>query len=616
VSAHGDVTPGTLRDAPAATTPAPASATGAAIAALNLAWADGVVEALRNGGVADAVVCPGSRSAPLVLAIDRHGLRTHVVIDERAGGYFALGLAKASRRPVAIVTTSGTATANLHPAVLEAYHARVPLVILTADRPPELRDAGAPQTVDQIRIFGTAARWFHEVGAPSADLDGLVYTAALGTRAAATALGPPAGPVHLNFAFREPLIPEPEVVAAPVASPGLPAARDPAARDPAPPVRYPAPETIERIARILKPLRRGLIACGPENATRELAPAIARLAAATGYPVLADPASQVRYGAHDRARIVGAYDGFLRSPRWALGHSPEVILQFGAPLTSKAFHQYLAAHPRALRILVDPAGEWREPSRRAAECVAAEPAVFASLLAEALFPGADAPAAWSEAFARAERAARAAVEEHRAELGPLTEGTIFPSLLEAAPEETIVYVGNSMPIRDLDLHAPASAAAVRVLANRGVSGIDGVLSSALGASAAGDAPVLAILGDLSFHHDLNGLAALREGRAHATIVVVNNDGGGIFSFLPASRHTAVFERYFGTPHGLDLERAAALYGLRYARPRRGVDLAEAVAASLAARETTLLEVRSDRSENVALHRRLTSRILSAVDDLE
>ena len=594
---------------------------GAEIAALNLAWADGVVSTLRDAGVSDAVICPGSRSAPLVLAIDRHGLRSHVAIDERAGGYFALGLAKASRRPVAIVTTSGTAPANLHPAVLEAHHARVPLVILTADRPPELRDAGAPQTVDQIRIFGAAARWFHEVGAPSADLDGPAYTAALGTRAAATALGPPAGPVHLNFAFREPLIPEPEEVSAPGALTAHAASdRDARPRHPASdPLSwglYPAPETIERIARILKPLRDGIIACGPENATREFAPAIARLAAATGYPVLADPASQVRYGAHDRAAVLGAYDGFLRSRRWMSEHPPEVILQFGAPLTSKAFHQYLAAHPRAIRLLVDPAGEWRDPSRRASECVVAEPAVFASLLAEALFSGTDAAGAWMETFGHAERAARAAVQEHVGEVGALTEGTIFPTLLGAAPEETIVYVGNSMPIRDLDLHAPASPAAVRVLANRGVNGIDGVLSSALGASAAGSASVLAVLGDLSFHHDLNGLSALREGRARATIVVVNNDGGGIFSFLPASRHESVFERYFGTPHGLDLERAAALYGVHYARPRDGADLAKTVAASLAARDSTLVEIRSDRAENVAIHHRLTERILSAVEDLE
>ena len=199
-------------------------------------------------------------------------------------------------------------------------------------------------------------------------------------------------------------------------------------------------------------------------------------------------------------------------------------------------------------------------------------------------------------------------------MGPLTEGTLYPTLLDAAPPGTRLYVGNSMPIRDLDLHAPSSAAAIRVLANRGVNGIDGVLSSALGASVAGTAPVLAVLGDLSFHHDLNGLAALREG-ARATIVVVNNDGGGIFSFLPSSRHEAVFERFFGTPHGLDLERAAALYGVPYSRPGTGTDLADRVASSLATRETALIEIRSDRTENVALHRRLASRILAAVDGL-
>ena len=599
---------------------AAAAATGPAasgIGVLNLAWADAFVAALRDGGVTDVVVAPGSRSAPLVLAADRHGLRAHVALDERAGGYFALGLAKASRRPVAIITTSGTAPANLHPAVLEAHHARVPLVVLSGDRPPELRDTGAAQTVDQIQLFGGATRWFHEVGAPTTDVDGAVYAGSLGSRAAAAAWGPPAGPVHVNFAFREPLIPEPEVAERPRLT-REDRASGPGAAKCGPRVVEPDSDAIDRVAKAIGTRRRGLIVCGPEDASQDLAPALARLAAVTGYPVLADPASQLRYGPHDRTRVLGAYDGFLRA-NGARSAAPEVVLHFGAAPTSKALHQYLAMHPGSLRILVDPAGGWRDPSRRARISVAAEPALFAARLEESLSRAGGGALSqspeWGEFFARGERMARAAIEEHCAAEGARTEGTIFPALLEAAPEGTLLYVGNSMAIRDLDLHAPGSPRAVRVLANRGVNGIDGVLSSALGASVAGQAPTLLVLGDLSFHHDLNGLAALREGRARATIVIVNNDGGGIFSFLPTSRHESVFERFFGTPHGIDVERAAGLYGIPYVRPRTDAELSDRVATSLQSGDTTIVEIRSDRTENVARHRRLTGRIVDAVEGL-
>ncbi|HEU4333720.1 MAG TPA: 2-succinyl-5-enolpyruvyl-6-hydroxy-3-cyclohexene-1-carboxylic-acid synthase, partial [Candidatus Eisenbacteria bacterium] len=282
---------------------------------LNLRWATALVGALAAGGVRDAVVAPGSRSAPLALALDRSGLRLHVALDERAGSYFALGLAKASRRPVAVVTTSGTAAANLHPAALEALHGRVPLVLLTADRPPELRGTGAPQTIDQIDLFGSGVRWFCEVGAPVPGEEARRYAASIGARAARVAAGPPAGPVHLNLAFREPLIPDPDTLDA--VAPRRDAAAA-AADPPAPPERVaPSPAHVARVAQALRGRRRGLLVCGPEDARPDFAEAIARLAEATGYPVLADPLSSLRFGPHDRSAICGAYDLFLRAPSFA-----------------------------------------------------------------------------------------------------------------------------------------------------------------------------------------------------------------------------------------------------------------------------------------------------------
>ncbi|HET9951665.1 MAG TPA: 2-succinyl-5-enolpyruvyl-6-hydroxy-3-cyclohexene-1-carboxylic-acid synthase [Candidatus Eisenbacteria bacterium] len=592
-----------------------------------MTWARALVESMAEAGVTDAIVAPGSRSAPLALALDRSGVRSHVAIDERAGAYFAVGLARASRRPVAVVTTSGTAAANLHPAALEAFHGRVPLILLTADRPPELRGTGAPQTIDQIALFGTGVRWFADAGTPEPGDAGARHAASLGARAVAAAWGPPAGPVHLNLPFREPLLPEPEAMAsmpaataagtiaprresAPSAGPDRPEAPAAAAAPAA---------SIRRVARALRARRQGLIVCGPLDGGAEVAAAVARLAAVTGYPILADPLSGVRFGGHDRSNVFGLYDLFLRSPAFAERATVDAILQFGAPLTSKSYHLHAARHPAAYRALVDEAAEPRDPSRLTREIVKGDPAATAAALADALEKGTEPLPEWLDSFRRAERAAAESVARHLASSAALGEEGVFPALLDAMPDGSdgrpggILYVGNSMPIRDLDLTAVPSGKAIRVLGNRGVNGIDGVLSSALGASAAGDAPLLAVVGDLSFHHDLNGLAALREGRARATIVVIQNDGGGIFSFLPVARHGDVFERYFGTPHGLDPAKAAALYGLPHHRCATAEELRDRAKTSLASRESVVLEVRTDRGENRAAHHVLSEAVRRAVE---
>ncbi len=595
--------------APAATA-APIAAGGAETGALNLAWSERFLAALAGAGVRDLVLCPGSRSAPLALALHRSSLRAHVALDERAGAYFALGLAKGARRPAAVLTTSGTAAANLLPAVVEASHARVPLVVLTADRPPELRDTGAPQTIDQIKLFGGFVRWFCEVGPPAPGADLLEYAGALGARAAAEAWGTPPGPVHLNFAFREPLLPEPgDLGRAPAAA--APAEEEPGALEgPAP-----SPRAIARVARALRTRRRGLIVCGPEDAPPEFAEAVARLAAATGYAVLADPASQVRYGPHDRSRVLGAYDALLRAPRFAESQAPEVILQFGAPLTSKAFHAYAALHPKTVHLAVDPAGRARNPARRAREVLAADPAAAAGALADFLHGGTDPLPGWLERWRAADAAARAAVARAVASGLAPEEGRVFAEIVPALPDAALLYVGNSMAIRDLDAFAPGSPRRLRVLAHRGASGIDGVLSSALGAGVATGGPLLLVTGDLSFHHDLTGLWAAREERAPATVLVLHNDGGGIFSFLPVARHGDAFERFFATPHGLDFEPAVTGYGIPFERAADAADARARALRSLEAGAPRVIELRSDRARNRDAHLRVWSEAARAVEEL-
>ncbi|HTM00777.1 MAG TPA: 2-succinyl-5-enolpyruvyl-6-hydroxy-3-cyclohexene-1-carboxylic-acid synthase [Candidatus Omnitrophota bacterium] len=605
---------GVEKDRPGAAAPRKAAADPAGTGALNLRWAEAFAHALAEAGVTDAVVAPGSRSAPLALALHAAPLRTHIALDERAGAFFALGLAKASRRPAAVLCTSGTAAANFHPAILEARHARVPLIALTADRPPELRDAGAPQTVDQIKLYGDAVLWFCEVGAPEAGADLLRYVASLGARAAAAAWGPPAGPVHLNFAFREPLLPGAGEANAAARTPARETEPGPDPRDHEGPL--PSARAVERCVRLLRARRRGLIVCGPDDDGAEAAGAVHALAEATGYPILADPLSGIRFGANDRARVLGAYDAFLRAPSFAAVEAPEAFVHFGAAPTSKALARYADRFPAAARIAVDPAGALRDPSRRAREVVRAAPAPFARALADALVRVAEPLPSWGTRFQAADRAAAGALAKGLARDGDtITEAGLFPALVPTLPEGSLLFAGNSMPVRDLDAFVPGDggARALRVLGNRGVNGIDGVLSTALGASAAAGAPALVVLGDLSFHHDLNGLAALREGHARAVIVVVNNDGGGIFSMLPVAEHGEVFERYFGTPHGLDFEHAAALYGISYARPAGLAALAARAGEALRAGESLVLEVRSDRAAGAAHRRALLDAAVRAVE---
>jgi 2-succinyl-5-enolpyruvyl-6-hydroxy-3-cyclohexene-1-carboxylate synthase len=581
-------------------------------AALNVAWAGRFAASLAAAGVRDAVIAPGSRSAPLTLALHAAGLRLHVALDERAGAFFALGAAKAARRPAAVVTTSGTAAANLLPAVVEAHQARVPLVLLTADRPPELRDTGAPQSIDQLKLFGGFVRWFCEVGAPSPGTELLEYAASLGARAAAEAWRAPPGPVHLNFAFREPLLPEPETMPeAATPTGGAPRAEDAAGPDPAPP----SLRTISRWTQTLRARRRGLIVCGPEDAGEGFAEAIARLSAATGYPVLADAASQVRYGPHDRSRILGAYDAFLRAPRFSEGEAPEIALQFGPPLTSKAYHLYAARHADTLHLLVDPGGAPRHQARRAREVLTADPTLTATALADSLAGAGDPLPSWLERFREADAAARETLGSAVREGEAPVEGALFAALVPALPDGSLLYVGNSMPVRDLDAFAPEGRRRIRVLVNRGANGIDGVVSCALGAGATTDAPVVCVTGDLSFHHDLNALHLSREAGGRAALVLLHNDGGGIFSFLPVARHGQVFERFFGTPHGLDFEPVAVLYGVPFLRARDPAEAARNAVGSADARETAVVELRSERGKSRAAHQRVAEAVVRAVEGL-
>jgi len=583
-------------------------------------YAGAFVDELRRAGVCNVVICPGSRSTPLALAFsDQKGMRTWIHVDERSAAYFGLGMAKRLRQPVALLCTSGTAAANFLPALVEAKLTHVPLLVLTADRPHELRDNGAPQSIDQNRLYGTYAKWFVEVALPEATDAALRYIRTLAARAAASVQGVPAGPVHLNFPFREPLTPEP------VSGQALPPA---AQRDTlawqgrpggAPYVEVqamspgiPSDAAIGRLMETMSQARRGLIIVGPNDDPALVEP-VTQLARRLGYPILADPLSQLRCGSHERDMVLSSYDAFLRVDAFSERAQPELILRFGAMPTSKPLLLYMKRHTSCPLVVIDGHGGWEEPTQLASQLIHANPvALCQGLLAildrSAMREEAQPPVCqeWVALWRDADRVTRRALERAVQDFDELFEGRVFSELAGLLPDGSTLYAGNSMPVRDLDTFFWSSDQRIRFIGNRGANGIDGVVSSALGASAGAEegAATVLVVGDLSFFHDLNGLLAARLHRLHLTIVLINNDGGGIFSFLPQAAYPEHFEQLFGTPTGLDFRLAVQMYGGRFQRIENWEQFREAVSLGRDSGGLHVIEVPTERASNVSMHRQL------------
>ena len=579
------------------------------LAQTSLEYAAAFVEEMRRSGVRHVCVSPGSRSTPLALAIANNaGLKTWIHIDERCSAFFALGIARASNEPVAIVCTSGTAAANFFPAVVEARSAGVPLLVLTADRPPELRDVGAAQTIDQNRLYGAHSKWFVEVALPDANPEMTRYVRALASRAVAVATESPAGPVHLNFPFREPLVPSTDVSAPSVetrahGAPWVRVTRGERSIDSSS-VRVLA----ERLARASKPI----IVCGPQR-DRSLGDSVTRLAEKIGAPVLADPLSQVRWGAHARDTIIDRYDAVLRHERTAKALAPDLIIRIGGTPTSKALIQFIEKNLSASLVVIAES-QWPDPSHLAEEMVRANARTACDQLADAVKNIAS-EETWISKWKEADRIARSALEQHACSVAEPFEGAALADVAAVLPDGAALFVSSSMPVRDLDAFAAGDSRSIHVMANRGANGIDGVVSSALGAAAAAGAgsPLVLVIGDLALYHDMNGLLAAKLHSLDATIVVLNNDGGGIFSFLPQAQHPSHFEMLFGTPHGLDFEPVAELYGAQYEHVDDSASLRRAVATGIARGGLNIVEMRTERARNVELHREAWAQVAAGLD---
>jgi 2-succinyl-5-enolpyruvyl-6-hydroxy-3-cyclohexene-1-carboxylate synthase len=560
---------------------------------------------LARCGIEHVCTSPGSRSTPLVLPLVRdERFRCWSHVDERSAAFFALGLAKATGRAAVLVCTSGTAAANYAPAVHEAREAGVPLLVLTADRPPELREVGAGQVIDQLRLFGHATKWFFDVGTHAAGAERVRWMRSLACRAVWTALDPRPGVVHLNFALRDPLVPPADT---PDPPPGRPSGLPWLVRGMPP--ESPAATALELLS-LIRDRPRGVVVAGRHEGHAPVGIAVERFATAIGWPVLADPLSGGRRG----PTAIAHYDGILRRPAGEL--APDVVLRVGDLPTSKPLRAWLASLAGVPQVAFEPPGVWHDPDGVLAAVLPGDassalvalthgaledgPADPPFLPSDRLAPaGPDWLGAWRAADAAAELAIEATLRD------ALSEPRVARELGATLPSDTTLVVGSSMPVRDVETFWPVRRDPPRVLSNRGANGIDGTISTALGVAASGRRTVL-LVGDVTFLHDVGGLLAVARHGLALTIVVLNNDGGGIFEFLPVSAEGEAYVEHVATPHGRDLAHAAALYDCDHVGPDSLAAFRDALRAALSSSRTTVVEVRTDRRENLALHRRVWS----------
>ena len=611
------------------------------------------VDELARCGMRAACTSPGSRSAPLVLSLAREPrVRCFSHIDERCAGFFALGLAKASGLPVAVACTSGTAAAELLPAAIEAREARVPLLLLTADRPAELRENGAGQAIDQLKLFGGAAKWFFEVAVREAGVQQLRWMRTLACRAYWTALEGSPGAVHLNFPLREPLVSDDELPAdetgrhdgAPYVRRAHGAAGRTAGGASHAQAGSAGPQTGSggdmpdaTLQELVAGARRGVLVAGRHERLSDLGAAASAFAQAAGWPLLADPLSGARRG----VAAIAHYDALLRDERFAASLQPDLVLRVGDLPVSKPLRGWLAGLGDARQVALDPEAAWQDPASVLSDSLALEPTAALTWLTSRIAeesehrarPDEDWLASWRSADERAAEAILGVLGD-----GGLYEPAVAAELGVLLPAQATLFVASSMPVRDIETFWPVRADPPRVLCNRGANGIDGTVSSAFGAAADGPGPVVLLIGDVALAYDIGGLLAATRLDLKLTIVLLDNGGGGIFDFLPVSGASMalapeartghartsdgsdvstgsddVYTRHIATPTGLDFERAGALYGLAYARVATTAELRETLERALVPDAiSTIVHVRGDRSRNVELHRRVWGAVSAAI----
>lgn len=556
------------------------------------------VEEIVQAGVKEAVISPGSRSTPLALLMEEHPtLKTFIDVDERSAGFFALGISKNSKRPVVLLCTSGTAAANFLPAIAEANLAQVPLIVLTADRPHELRNVGAPQAIDQLHLYSSHVKDFTDMALPENSLEMLRYAKWHGSKAVDIAMKTPRGPVHVNFPLREPLMP---------------------ILDPSPytitskPKRhvhiYYTHEVLEQraVLQMAEQLtgKRGVIIAGSLD-KKEIEPALIKLAEALNWPILADPLSGLRsYGEKDNF-VLDQYDAFLKRADLLTELEPEVMIRFGSMPVSKSLKIWMENLTHTRLFVVDPGAAWRDPIKAVTDMIHCDERFLIDALLAVIKD--KTPNNWLMSWQKMNQLVKVVLEDVLSDATLEEEGKIVSVLRDALPEQAGLFIGNSMAIRDVDTYFEQTPKKIKMLANRGANGIDGVVSAALGASTVTQ-PMYLLIGDLSFYHGMNGLLLAKKYRLNLTIILINNNGGGIFSFLPQNEHPKYFETLFGTSTDLDFEHAANLYGAVYQAVSDVGDLEEALDEASYHKGLDIIEIKTSRQTNKGNHQALFEKI--------
>lgn len=574
-------------------------------------WATLIVEELVRSGVTHFFLAPGSRSTPLTTAVARHPKAQRTMhFDERGTAFAALGYGRAAGRPAAWITTSGTAVANGMPAAVEAATDGVPMLLLTADRPPELRATGANQTIDQVKIFGDHVRWTFDLPVPTDRIEPSMVLTTVDQAVYRTMRGP-TGPVHLNCMFRKPLEPAPTGI-----PDGYADALDTWADSNAPYTTYPVPvssvsaSTVDALAADMSDITKGIVVAGRLDTDAE-ARHVAALAEALGWPLVPDPTSYLRTGATGSSTRIGYFDQILASEAFRVRQTPEAVLHVGGRVVSKQLRLYVKQAQPRLNVVVRPDPSRLDPDHQRTHHIESDVGAFCTALRHRM-EGQERPAAtsWTKAWQAANDRAARVLDAFADEADAINEPLVARLVTEHRPEAHALVVASSMPIRDVDRYAHPQGHGGPVFANRGASGIDGTVATAAGVARGTGSPVTLIIGDLALLHDLNSLALLRD--VPVVVVAVNNSGGGIFHFLPIAHYDDVFEPYFGTPHEQDFEHAAALFGLPYHQPGTAAHFAKTYRATCATGTSALIEVRTERYANHDLHRMLEARIAAAV----
>ena len=569
----------------------------------NILWTRSFVNELAMLGVKYVSISPGSRNTPLTLAFaNNKKIKAFIHIDERSSGFFALGVAKASHSPVAVVCTSGTATAELYPSIVEAYQQRVPLIICTADRPAELLNRGANQTINQENIYKNHIRWFYDAGLPDPGIDKLRNIKLAAINAVHYSTIKSRGPVHINFPFKKPF--EPKSYTDGIdektlffAENTIPVKERPC-NDNENDTDIITQKWFLDIFNYFEKFERGLIIAGPDNYNPEFLNICQLLSRKLSYPLLADGTSQFRFGNHSKDNIIVNYDAFLRPGKFSTSHQPDIIIQFGRTVTSKGLDNFLS-NCTAARFMVNEYGDWFDPAGKAAAAYACKPYIFCSemirLLDSIKFSRGNSP--WLEAFNLEEKKSSILKSKIINCSDFPDESRIVNEILKAVPDDCQIMISNSMPVRDFDYFASFSEKKIIIHSNRGASGIDGITSTALGIAAANKKPTLLITGDLAFYYDLNGLLSAKNYKIPLVIVLINNNGGGIFKMLPISKYGEIFKKYFVAAHGLEFKNLVKAFSGNYKLIKSWKVLKSSLHSAFKAKQLSVLEIKTNASHS-------------------